>query len=189
MDMADRIAADLAETADNFRRLAAMAPAIADAGALLAGALAAGGKVMFCGNGGSAADSQHLAAELVGRFERERRALPALALTVDSSAVTAIGNDYAFEQVFARQVEALGRPGDVLVALSTSGNSANVLAAVAAARAAGANTIGLTGAAGGRMREACDVLIAVPATRTARVQELHIAVGHALCQVAETAAG
>jgi len=187
MHDAEAAARTFREIAGNFERLAGEAATVVRAAAMLVAALRGGGKAMFCGNGGSAADSQHLAAELVGRFERERRALPGLALTVDTSALTAIANDYGYEDVFARQVRALGRPGDLLVGLSTSGNSPNVLAAFAAARDGGIATLGLSGAGGGRMREACDLLIAVPSTRTARVQEMHIAVGHVLCGIAEEA--
>jgi D-sedoheptulose 7-phosphate isomerase len=142
---------------------------------------------MLCGNGGSAADAQHLAAELVGRYRKDRAPLAALALTVDTSALTAIANDYAFEEVFARQIAGLGRPGDLLLALSTSGDSANVLAAVAAARANGIATIALTGAGGGRLAPLADLAIRVPAARSNAVQELHIAVGHILCGIVEDA--
>jgi D-sedoheptulose 7-phosphate isomerase len=173
--------------AENFRRLAAEAPGIVRAAELLTGALRGGGKVLFCGNGGSAADAQHLAAELMGRFLRDRAPLAAVALTVDTSALTAIGNDYAFDEVFARQLRGLGRPGDALVAISTSGNSANVLKALAVAREAGIVTVGLTGASGGRMAGLCDLCIRVPATRTDRIQEMHIAVGHLICGLVEDA--
>lgn len=176
---------DLAEIADNFTKLAALADEIAAAGALWARALRAGGKVLFCGNGGSAADAQHLAAELVGRYIRERPALAGIALTTDTSALTAIANDYGYDAVFARQLRGLGRPGDVLVALSTSGNSPNVLAAIAAAREIGVSVIGLTGADGGRMADLCDLCLRVPHHRTNRIQEMHIAVGHLLCGLAE----
>ena len=157
--------------------------------ALLAGevkkALASGHKVLFCGNGGSAADSQHLAAEFVGRFQKERRGLPAIALTVDTSILTAVANDYGYDTVFARQVEALGQPGDVLVGISTSGNSANVLAAVALAKERGLFTAGFTAACGGKMAQACDVCLAVPVKVTARAQEMHILLGHILCELVD----
>lgn len=181
-----RVRAALEETAANFLALTAQAEEIARAAARIAACIRAGGKVMFCGNGGSAADSQHIAAELSGRFLAERRALPGLALTVDTSALTAIGNDYGFERIFARQVEALGRPGDVLVALSTSGNSPNVLAAVAAARRLGIVCIGMTGARGGALRAACDLCLCVPSEATPRIQEMHIAIGHALCDLLDS---
>jgi D-sedoheptulose 7-phosphate isomerase len=148
-------------------------------------ALGAGRKVLVCGNGGSAADAQHVAAELVGRFVRERRAFPALALTTDTSILTAIGNDYGFERVFARQVEAHGQAGDVLVAISTSGGSANVLAAVETARSRGLVTIGLTGRDGGALGRAVDVHLNVPSPSTARVQEVHITTLHVLCDLVE----
>lgn len=157
---------------------------VADAVALLTATLAADRKLLICGNGGSAGDSQHLAAELVGRFERERPELAAIALTTDSSILTAVANDYAFEQVFARQVRALGREGDVLVAISTSGNSPSVLAAARAARERGLAIVALTGRGGGKlgeMLEAGDVHLCVPHQRTARIQEVHLLIVHCLC--------
>lgn len=181
------IEAKCTEIAANFERLKALSGAVVAAADLCTAALKAGGKVMFCGNGGSAADAQHLAAELSGRFERNRAGLAGLALTTDTSALTAIANDYGYDRVFARQVEALGRPGDVLYAISTSGNSPNVLAAVEAARARGIRVIAVTGASGGQMRAACDVLLNVPAVAAARVQEMHIAVGHMICGIVEEA--
>ena len=153
---------------------------------LVAGALAGGRKVLLFGNGGSAADAQHIAAELVGRYQRERRALPAIALTTDTSILTALANDYSYADVFARQVEALGGEGDVLIGISTSGNSANVLAAVRAAKARGLATIGLAGESGGQLREAADVCFCVPSRSTSRIQETHITVGHALCEMIES---
>jgi D-sedoheptulose 7-phosphate isomerase len=186
-DWQARIAAEIATIAANFARLAAQAPSIAAAAEAMITTLRAGGKIMLCGNGGSAADAQHLAAELVGRYLKDRAPLAALALTVDTSALTAIANDYAFEEVFARQVTGLGRPGDLLLALSTSGDSANVVAAVAAARAKGIATIALTGAGGGRLARLADLAIRVPAQRSNAVQELHIAVGHILCGLVEDA--
>jgi D-sedoheptulose 7-phosphate isomerase len=186
-DWQARIAAEIATIAANFARLAAQAPSIAAAAEAMITTLRAGGKIMLCGNGGSAADAQHLAAELVGRYLKDRAPLAALALTVDTSALTAIANDYAFEEVFARQVTGLGRPGDLLLALSTSGDSANVVAAVAAARAKGIATIALTGAGGGRLAPLADLAIRVPAQRSNAVQELHIAIGHILCGLVEDA--
>ena len=161
---------------------------IADAVSALVGCITAGGKVLSCGNGGSAGDSQHFAAEFVGRFERERPGLAAIALTTDTSILTAIGNDYSFEAIFAKQVQALGAPGDVLLAITTSGNSANVLAAVDAARAKEMTVIALTGNTGGRMRERLtetDVHICVPHERTARIQEVHLLVLHCLCDAVD----
>ena len=148
-------------------------------------ALAAGHKVLFCGNGGSAADSQHLAAEFVGRFQKERRGLPAIALTVDTSILTAVGNDYGYDKVFVRQVEALAQAGDVLVGISTSGNSANVVEAMELAKAKGVYCVGMTAAGGGKMAMLCDECIAVPAKITARAQEMHILIGHILCELVD----
>ncbi len=152
---------------------------------LILDALGSGKKVLLCGNGGSAADAQHIAAEFVGRYERERRGLPSIALTTDTSALTAIGNDYGFERLFARQVEALAQPGDVLVGISTSGNSPNVIAAMMTARAIGCKTIGLTGAGGKKLAGISDAAILVPATRTARIQEAHIFIGHVWCEIVD----
>jgi D-sedoheptulose 7-phosphate isomerase len=163
------------------RRLAAP---IARAAEAMAASLRAGGKIVACGNGGSAADAQHFAAELVNRFERERPPLAGLALTTDSSALTSIGNDYGYEQVFEKQLRALARRGDVLLAISTSGNSANVVAAVRAARELGVRTVGLTGNGGGRMAAELgpdDVHICVPHSRTMRIQEVHLLTLHCLC--------
>jgi len=148
-------------------------------------AITGGGKVMFCGNGGSAADSQHLAAELVGKLVFDRPGMPGLALTVDSSALTAIGNDFGYEFVFSRQVEALGRPGDVLVGISTSGRSMNVLKAIEAARTRGLITVAMTGKARGPVAEAADHWLAVPHSETQKIQEGHIVLGHIFCALIE----
>jgi len=172
-----------------FATLDSLEPAVSAAAEMLAACLREGGKLMFCGNGGSAADSQHLAAELTGRFIHERRPLAALALSTDTSALTCIANDYAFDQVFARQLQALGRPGDCLVAISTSGNSANVIAAVEVARGLGIGTIGLLGRDGGRLRELCSQAVVVPSAVTARIQEAHILIGHSWCGLIEQALG
>ena len=161
------------------------APAILAAADALVAALHAGRKVLVCGNGGSAADSQHFVAELVGRFTRERRAWPALALTTDTSILTAISNDYGFERVFARQVEAHGQPGDVLIGISTSGGSPDVLAAVETARARGLATIGLTGRDGGALGRAVNIHLNVPSPSTARTQEVHGTLLHVLCDIVE----
>ena len=147
--------------------------------------LAAGHKILFCGNGGSAADSQHLAAEFVGRFQKERKGLPAVALTVDTSILTAVANDYGYETVFARQVQALGEAGDVFVGISTSGNSQNVLLAIEEAKKKGIICIGMTAEGGGKMAEVCDVCLSVPANVTARAQEMHILMGHILCELVD----
>jgi len=164
-------------------------PQVLVAGRRLAGLLSAGGKLMFCGNGGSAADSQHLASELTGRFIKDRRPLAGLALSTDSSALTCIGNDYSFDHVFARQLQGLGRAGDGLVAISTSGNSANVLRAVEAAKGMGIYTLGLLGRDGGKLAGLCDDSIVVPHTVTARIQEAHILIGHTLCGLIESEMG
>jgi len=170
----------------------ALAPSVARAAAVVISSLREGGKVLVCGNGGSAADAQHLAAELVNRFERERRALPAVALTTDSSSLTSIANDYSFERVFSRQVEALGRPGDVLIGISTSGNSANVARAMEVAGELGMTLVTFTGRDGGEMaklmREA-DVELRVPSDSTARVQEVHLLFIHAICDLIDEAFG
>ncbi len=163
-----------------------LAPVIARAGATLAACLRGGGKLLVCGNGGSAADAQHFTAELLGRFERERDGLPAIALHADTSTLTAVSNDYGYEQVFARQVRALGRPGDALLAISTSGNSQGILRAVEAAHETGLAVVALTGRDGGalaRCLRPADVEIRVPATVTARIQEVHILVLHCLCEL------
>lgn len=158
-------------------------------GEVLVGALRQGNKVMLCGNGGSAADAQHIAAELVCRFETERRSLPAIALTTDTSALTAIGNDYGYLRVFSRQVEALARPGDVLIAISTSGNSANVVEAVKGARELGVTTLALLGGSGGTLKDLADHALVMPSTTTARIQECHILVGHIWCAQIDAAFG
>ncbi len=157
--------------------------------AAAAEAARAGGKILFFGNGGSASDAQHLATELVVRFERDRAPIAAIALTTDSSALTAIGNDLGFEALFARQVEALGRPGDLAVGLSTSGRSPNVLAGLRAARAGGLTAAALTGGDGGDLVGLADPLLIVPSRETARIQEMHITIGHALCAALEEALG
>jgi D-sedoheptulose 7-phosphate isomerase len=158
---------------------------VLDVGSLAARTLQAGGKILFCGNGGSASDSQHLAAELTGRFIKDRKPLGAIALTTDSSAMTSIANDYTFNDVFARQVMALGRAGDLLVGISTSGNSKNVIRAVEEAKALGMTSVGLLGRDGGQLRPLCDLAIVVPSEVTARIQEAHILIGHTLCGLIE----
>jgi len=150
-------------------------------------ALRAGNKILWCGNGGSAADSQHLAAEIVGRFRRERRAWASIALTTDTSILTAVGNDYGYEAIFARQIEALCQAGDVVVGLTTSGNSQNVCNAVQCARALGAYTVGMTGEGGGKLASLADACLRVASRDTARIQECHILFGHALCDRVESA--
>jgi D-sedoheptulose 7-phosphate isomerase len=183
--LAERIAAHFADSAQ--LKLAAARPLagpIAQAVEAMCAALRGGGKVLACGNGGSAADAQHFAAELVNRFERERPPLAAVALTTDSSNLTSIANDYGYEQVFEKQLRALGRKGDVLLAISTSGNSASVLAAVRAARELGVRVVALTGNGGGRLAAALgagDVHVCVPHQRTMRIQEVHLLALHCLC--------
>ncbi|OGO29026.1 MAG: phosphoheptose isomerase [Chloroflexi bacterium RBG_16_52_11] len=154
-------------------------------GQRLAQTLAKGGTLFWCGNGGSAADSQHLAAELVGRFKKDRRALRSIALTTDTSVLTCVANDYSFDDIFARQVEALGRPGDVLIGISTSGNSENVLRAFKAAKEMSMMTIALLGKGGGPAKELADHALVIPSDSTARIQEAHILIGHILCDLIE----
>jgi D-sedoheptulose 7-phosphate isomerase len=165
-------------------KAASLRPTVAAAEAMIA-SLRSGGKVLVCGNGGSASDAQHFAAELVGRFERERRALASIALTTDTSILTALANDYSYTRVFARQVEAIGRRGDVLIGISTSGGSANVLEAFAVAKAAGLTTVALTGRDGGAVGAAADIHINVPSPSTARAQEVHRTLLHAVCELVE----
>lgn len=186
-DYASYIASVLREGADLRNDMASGRPhaSIVAACDLMVRALRGGGKVLLFGNGGSAADAQHIAAELVGRLTVDRTPLPAIALTVDTSALTAIANDFGFAHVFERQLRALGKPGDVAVAITTSGKSESILRAVTVAKEMGIATIGLTGAGGGHFASACDVGVVVPSTDTARVQECHITVGHLLCAVAE----
>ena len=160
-------------------------PAIEQSGRIICEALTSGKKVLLCGNGGSAADAQHIAAELVGYYEKQRRSWPAIALTPATSALTAVSNDLGFEQVFARQIAGLAQAGDVLIAISTSGKSKNVIRALEQAKELGCKTIALTGASAGPLGEACDFVLAVPATRTSRVQEAHITIGHLWCEMVD----
>lgn len=141
-----------------------------------------GGKILLCGNGGSAADAQHIAAELSGRYKTERRGLPGIALTTDTSVLTAVGNDYGYDRVFDRQVEALARQGDLIIGISTSGNSKNVLRALSLGKNMGCKTIGFSGREGGAMNEFCDINLVVPSDDTPRIQEMHILIGHTICQ-------
>lgn len=179
----------LSDHAELIGRMGDIEERVNAAGRAMASGLAAGRKVMLCGNGGSASDSQHIAAELVGRFVHDRRALAAIALSTDTSALTAIANDYAFDAVFARQVEGLGRYGDCLIGISTSGNSPNVFNAMEKAKALGLVTIGLLGRDGGRIAHVSDIAIVVPSAVTARIQEMHIVIGHALCALVEEELG
>jgi D-sedoheptulose 7-phosphate isomerase len=185
-DRSKDIVERLRKAALRLQALEAEAPAIAKVADMLIACLRAGGKVMFCGNGGSAADSQHLAAEFMGRYMRDRRPLPALALTVDTSALTAIGNDYGYEHVFSRQLRGIGTRGDLVVGISTSGNSRNVIHAFEVAKEIGVTTVALTGS-GGAMAAMADAAIRVPSTVTNEIQEMHIVVGHMLCGYVENA--
>ena len=166
-------------------KMTALEGEIASAGELCGTALARGQRIYLCGNGGSAADAQHIAAELIGRFVHERRALPAIALTTDTSALTAIGNDYGYDAVFSRQVEGLCREGDVLIAISTSGSSSSVLAACEQAQALGCEVVGLTGRDGGALKTCCETAVIAPADDTAHIQECHIVMVHLLCALIE----
>jgi D-sedoheptulose 7-phosphate isomerase len=170
------------EAAGADRTLVAM---VAEIAAVITRTFRNGGKLLIAGNGGSAADAQHVAAEFVSRFKMERNPLAAIALTTDTSVLTAVGNDYGFEQVFARQIAALGRPGDCFLALSTSGRSPNVLAALKAARDRGITTIGLTGEKGEAMRPNCDLLLSAPSPETDLIQQIHMVVAHAVCGMVE----
>jgi len=158
-----------------------------EASKLMVNTLKNGSKILLCGNGGSAADAQHIAAELTGRYKTERRGLPAIALTTDTSALTAIGNDYGYEKVFDRQVEALANKGDLLIGISTSGNSANIISALSTAKELGCNTVGFSGRDGGEMNKVCDINLVVPSNDTPRIQEMHILFGHTLCQIVDDA--
>jgi D-sedoheptulose 7-phosphate isomerase len=165
--------------------LTALFPSISAAVKVLINALSRGNKLLIFGNGGSASDAQHIAAELVGRFVKERVALPAIALTTDTSILTAISNDYGYENVFGRQIEALSKPGDVVIGISTSGNSPNVVKALEVSRILNCHTIGLSGRDGGEIKEIADVNIIIPSSDTARIQEMHILIGHLLCEALE----
>ncbi|MBR5887540.1 MAG: D-sedoheptulose 7-phosphate isomerase [Akkermansia sp.] len=181
------ISTELRLLAEDMNALAANADVILAIAEACTRALKDGGKVMFCGNGGSAADSQHLAAEFVGRYKMERPAMNSVALTVDTSILTAIGNDYGYDDVFRRQVEGIGKPGDVLIGLSTSGNSRNVLLAFEQAAAMGITTVAFTGCGGGKMKEKANLCLAVPAGVTNHIQEQHITCGHLICELVEKA--
>ena len=183
--MRELVKSTLEEHRQVVEKMAALEGEIASAGELCGRALAQGQRIYLCGNGGSAADAQHIAAELIGRFVHDRRALPAIALTTDTSALTAIGNDYGYDEVFSRQVEGLCQEGDVLIAISTSGNSGNILNAVDAAHRASASVIGLSGKSGGALDTKCDVSLVVPSDVTARIQEMHIVIGHLICALVE----
>jgi D-sedoheptulose 7-phosphate isomerase len=184
-EQVDRIAEIWNEHLAVAKTLFGLAPAVSNAVEIICTSLASGGQLLIAGNGGSAADAQHITAELTGRFLRERQPLRAIALHANTSALTAIGNDYGYEHVFARELSAHARPGDVLLAISTSGNSLNILRAIEAARKAKVGVIGLTGESGGKMRTACDLCLCVSSQSTARIQEMHITIGHAICELLE----
>jgi D-sedoheptulose 7-phosphate isomerase len=164
-----------------FSRLDAMLPQISAVGQCMRDCLKNGGKILIMGNGGSAADSQHIAAEIVGRYKRDRPGLPAIALTTDTSILTSVGNDFGFDFIFSRQVEALCNPKDIVIGISTSGNSANVVKAIETAKQIGATTIALGGGTGGKLAAMCDFSLIVPSSDTPRIQEAHIFIGHSLC--------
>ncbi len=169
-----------------FNALAPLFSLISDIGMKMQKTIQNGGKILLCGNGGSAADAQHIAAEIVGRFKKERKGMAAIALTTDTSILTSVGNDYGYDYIFARQVEALCRPEDLVIGITTSGNSANVVRAMEAAKAIGATTVGLTGGMGGKLNTLCDFNLVMPSNVTARIQEAHIFVGHCLCEILES---
>ncbi len=181
----DKIVAIWKEHIEVAKALPGLAAAVSNAVDIIFDSLAAGGQLFTAGNGGSAADAQHIAAELTGRFRRDRRPLRAMALHANTSSLTAIGNDYGYDQVFARELSAHARPGDVFLAISTSGNSPNILLAIQAARQNKVTVIGLTGDSGGEMRTACDLCLCVPSQSTPRIQEMHIMVYHAICELLE----
>ena len=173
------------QIANNFINLKNKAPVIDAISEIWIDALSNGNKVIFCGNGGSAADSQHLAAELMGRYKVDRDPMAAISLTVDTSALTAIGNDYGYDQVFSRQLKGIGKKGDVLVGISTSGNSRNILDAFTVAKELGIRTVALTGESGGAMKSQADLCLNVPSSVTNNIQEMHIACGHLICGIVE----
>ncbi len=176
----------LQEHLETFQKLLdSLLPDIERAGEMICAALTAGKKILLCGNGGSAADAQHIAAELVGCYEKQRQSWPGIALTTDTSALTAVSNDLGYEQVFARQVAGLAQPGDVLIAISTSGKSRNVVKAVEKAKEIGCLTIGLTGASPELLGTLCDLVVAIPSNRTSRIQEAHITIGHLWCEMVD----
>ena len=175
----------LAEHQAVMTQLESLFPQISAVAQCLRDCLKQGGKILLMGNGGSAADCQHIAAEIVGRYKRERRGLPAIALTTDTSILTSVGNDYGFEFIFSRQVEALCGPLDVVIGLSTSGNSANVVRAIETAKQIGATTVAMTGGSGGKLAGLCDFNLVMPSSDTPRIQEAHIFIGHVVCELVE----
>lgn len=185
MARGDEVLAIFDEIQSCFSEIKSLSEPVSDAIELVGGALRAGNRVYFCGNGGSAGDAQHLAAEFLGRFQMDRAPVPAMALTTNASTMTAIANDYGYDQVFSRQLRGLTKPGDVVVGITTSGKSKNVIEAFKVATEFGAKTLALTGAAESPLSEIADLAIRVPSTKTARIQEMHIAVGHVICDRVE----
>jgi len=186
MDYINYLKGEHAAHTTMFNALEPLFPLISDIGITLQNCIKNGGKVLLMGNGGSAADSQHIAAEIVGRFKKELKGMPAIALTTDTSILTSVGNDYGYDYIFARQIEALCKPEDLVIGITTSGNSANVVNAMQAAKEIGATTVGLTGGTGGKLTAICDDNLIMPSNVTARVQEAHIFVGHCLCEILES---
>jgi len=187
--MAQLFLENLNQHRELFAQLDVLAETVSRSASAIAATIRAGGKLLICGNGGSAGDSQHIAAEFTGRFVKDREPIAAMALSTDTSALTCIANDYSFDDVFSRQVRALGKPGDCLLAITTSGNSGNVLTAIAAANKLGITTIGLLGRDGGKAAALCNIAITVPSDVTARIQEAHILIGHTLCGQVEQLLG
>lgn len=185
MNNIENLTAALAEHQDVMVKLSALLPQISAVADEMRACIARGGKILLMGNGGSAADSQHIAAEIVGRYKKERRGLPAIALTTDTSILTSVGNDYGYDYIFSRQVEALCSPLDVVIGLTTSGNSANVVLGIETAKEIGATTIGMTGGTGGKLAALCDYNLIMPSNDTPRIQEAHIFIGHSLCDLLE----
>lgn len=185
MNHIENLTAALAEHQEVMAKLAKLIPDISKVANEMRACIARGGKILLMGNGGSAADSQHIAAEIVGRYKKERRGLPAIALTTDTSILTSVGNDYGYDYIFARQIEALCSPQDLVIGLTTSGNSANVVRAIETAKEIGAVTVGMTGGTGGKLATLCDFNLIMPSSDTPRIQEAHIFIGHSLCDLLE----
>lgn len=185
MNHIENLTAALAEHQKVMGKLTELIPEISKVANEMRACIARGGKILLMGNGGSAADSQHIAAEIVGRYKKERRGLPAIALTTDTSILTSVGNDYGYDYIFARQIEALCSPQDLVIGLTTSGNSANVVRAIETAKEIGAVTVGMTGGTGGKLAALCDFNLIMPSSDTPRIQEAHIFIGHSLCDLLE----
>lgn len=186
MDYVDYLKGEHTAHMAMYNALEPVFPLISDVGIAMQHCVKQGGKILLMGNGGSAADSQHIAAEIVGRFKKERKGMPAIALTTDTSILTSVGNDYGYDYIFARQIEALCKAEDLVIGITTSGNSTNVVNAMQAAKEIGAITVGLTGGTGGKLTKICDHNLIMPSDVTARVQEAHIFVGHCLCEILES---